>query len=69
MSAAEDSVGAAFGGLCRLGKIEAVDGKMIEGATRTEGDGNEVAVYRLKPKAETAVAFQAFDMRSCGARG
>jgi hypothetical protein len=46
-----------------------VDGKMTEGATRTEGDKNELAVYRLKPKAATLVAFQVFYMSSCGGRG
>lgn len=69
MGAAEGAVRMVLSGLCRLGKVAAVGSELVRRRTRTAGDMNEVAVYRLQPKSETAVEFQAFYMRVCHGRG
>jgi hypothetical protein len=59
MGAKEYAVRLAFSWLCRFGKIEIVEGKIIERKTRTAGEKYPVSVYRIKPKAMTGEALDA----------
>lgn len=68
MGVKEYSVRAAFHWLRRFGKIEVVEGDIVERVNRTAGKRYPVTLYRVKPQSDTTAEFQAFYMRFCGGR-